>query len=113
MKGDYSFKFTFCCLLCSILLLGNVYFVFAQNDINLTGPPGAEEAQTIWQNIKQGVKGFFQTIKGLGEGIDWFTPFFENTGKKISDWWSLQASPWVNNNWKDLNHYLNQKIIID
>ncbi len=113
MKGEYRLKFILCSLLCSAFLLNNFYIVLAQDMSGGLEPPGEEQAQTIWQNIKQWVKGAFDSIKKVGEGMDWFRPFFENTGEKISAWWSTQARPWVNNSWTDLNHYLNQRIIIN
>jgi hypothetical protein len=113
MKGEYRLKVIFCSLLCSVFLLNNIYIVLAQDMSGGLEPPSKEQAQTLWQNIKQGIKGAFEGIKRLGEGVNWFKPFFDNTGHKISSWWSIQAKPWVNNSWKDLNNYLNQRIIIN
>jgi hypothetical protein len=113
MKGEYRLKFILCSLLCSAFLLSNFYIAFAQDVSGSIEPPSKEQVQGVWQIIKQDIKGAFNYIKGLGEGMNWFKPFFENTGHKISAWWSTQARPWVNNSWTDLNYYLNQRIIID
>jgi len=120
MKGDCGLKFVLCGLFCAVLLFGNVLFasiVSAQaQNATTAGPnvslPSIEDAQSFWQRIKDGLKGTFEKIKQFGEGNDWFKSFFENTGQKIGAWWSLQARPWFNKSWYNLNDYLNQEIKI-
>ncbi len=117
MKGEHGFKLFLGGLFCVVLLLGNVsYFVLAQN-ATPTGPnvslPSMQDAQSFWQKIKDGLSGTFEAIKKFGEGNGWFESFFEKTGQKISTWWSIQARPWLNNAWYNINNYLNQEIRIN
>ncbi|MBU3964641.1 hypothetical protein KJ562_02910 [Patescibacteria group bacterium] len=119
MKGECGLKITLFALFCAALLFGNAYFVSfvsAAQNATTTGlslsPPSREDAQSFWQKIKDSFKGTFETIKRFGEGNGWFKSFFENIGQKIGAWWSLQAKPWFNKSWYDLNNYLNQEIRI-
>ncbi|PIS34660.1 MAG: hypothetical protein COT37_01445 [Parcubacteria group bacterium CG08_land_8_20_14_0_20_43_9] len=118
MKGEYIIKLALGGWCGITLLLGNFCFVYASvRDPATSGPniilPSVEDAQSFWQRIKEGLKETSDAIRRFGEGNGWFKPFFENTGQKINDWWSLQTRPWINNFWYNLNNYLNQEIRIN